>query len=116
LAPSSGKGKSSLTFRRRFTLINADRKIGVEDEIMDRIAAAEWIWLGFITAFGACVGSFLNVVIYRLPREKSLVWPGSACPSCGTAIRFYDNIPLASWLLLRGPLSSVQDLYLCTLF
>ena len=70
--------------------------------MMDGTAAAGWIWFGFITAFGACVGSFLNVVIYRLPREKSLVWPGSACPSCGTAIRFYDNIPLVSWLLLRG--------------
>ncbi len=64
--------------------------------------AAEWIWLGFITALGACVGSFLNVVIYRLPREKSLAWPGSACPSCKTLIRSYDNIPLVSWLLLRG--------------
>ena len=64
--------------------------------------AAEWIWFGFIVAFGACVGSFLNVVIYRLPRAKSLAWPGSACPSCKTAIHFYDNIPLVSWLLLRG--------------
>jgi leader peptidase (prepilin peptidase)/N-methyltransferase len=68
----------------------------------DGTAAVEWIWLGFITALGACVGSFLNVVIYRLPREKSLVHPGSACPSCNTFIRFYDNIPLLSWLLLRG--------------
>jgi leader peptidase (prepilin peptidase)/N-methyltransferase len=68
----------------------------------DPIAAVEWIWLGFIIAIGACVGSFLNVVIYRLPREKSLVSPGSACPACNTPIRFYDNIPLLSWLLLRG--------------
>lgn len=68
----------------------------------DGTAAAEWIWLGFIIAFGACVGSFLNVVIYRLPREKSLVHPGSACPSCNTFIHFYDNVPLLSWLLLRG--------------
>ena len=69
---------------------------------MDGIVAAEWIWFGFIVAFGACVGSFLNVVIYRLPREKSLVRPGSACPACDSPIRFYDNIPLLSWLLLRG--------------
>jgi len=62
----------------------------------------EWIWMAFIVAFGACVGSFLNVVIYRLPREKSLVWPGSACPSCNTPIHFYDNIPLFSWLILGG--------------
>jgi leader peptidase (prepilin peptidase)/N-methyltransferase len=46
------------------------------------------------------VGSFLNVVIYRLPRDKSLVTPPSACPACGKHIRFYDNIPLLSWLLL----------------
>ena len=64
--------------------------------------AVEWIWLVFIFAFGACIGSFLNVVIYRLPRDKSLVSPPSACPSCNTPIRFYNNIPLFSWLLLRG--------------
>lgn len=64
------------------------------------MTAQEWIWCSFIFAFGCCIGSFLNVVIYRLPREKSLVSPGSACPGCGTPIRFYDNIPLVSWLLL----------------
>ncbi|MBN1817378.1 MAG: prepilin peptidase [Sedimentisphaerales bacterium] len=62
----------------------------------------EGIWLLFIFAFGACVGSFLNVVIYRLPREKSLISPPSSCPQCGRHIAFYDNIPLLSWLLLRG--------------
>ena len=54
----------------------------------------------FIFAFGCCIGSFLNVVIYRLPRDKSLVSPPSACPACGKRIRPYDNIPLISWLLL----------------
>lgn len=62
----------------------------------------EWILCIFIFAFGCCIGSFLNVVIYRLPREKSLVYPGSSCPRCGKAIRFYDNIPLVSWILLRA--------------
>ena len=64
--------------------------------------AVEWIWLVFIIAFGACIGSFLNVVIYRLPLDKSLVSPPSACPACNTPIRCYNNIPLFSWLILRG--------------
>ncbi|MBN1974527.1 MAG: prepilin peptidase [Sedimentisphaerales bacterium] len=59
-----------------------------------------WIWLPFIFAWGCCIGSFLNVVIYRLPRDKSIVSPPSACPKCGEHIRFYDNIPLFSWILL----------------
>ena len=48
------------------------------------------------------LGSFLNVVIHRLPRGESLVHPRSRCPSCGTQIAGYDNIPVVSWLLLRG--------------
>lgn len=56
----------------------------------------------FAGLFGALVGSFLNVVAYRLPRGKSLVHPGSRCPSCGTAIKPYDNLPVIGWLLLRG--------------
>jgi leader peptidase (prepilin peptidase) / N-methyltransferase len=61
-----------------------------------------WIWLAFIFAFGCCIGSFLNVVIYRLPLDKSLITPPSSCPACNSRIRFYDNIPLISWLLLAG--------------
>jgi leader peptidase (prepilin peptidase)/N-methyltransferase len=52
--------------------------------------------------FGAIVGSFLNVVAYRLPRGESLVHPPSACPSCGTPIKPYDNVPVLGWLWLRG--------------
>jgi len=66
------------------------------------MAPQEWILGLWILALGCCIGSFLNVVIYRLPREKSLVHPGSSCPHCGRAIRFYDNVPLVSWLLLRA--------------
>jgi leader peptidase (prepilin peptidase)/N-methyltransferase len=51
---------------------------------------------------GAVVGSFLNVVIHRLPRGESLVHPRSRCPSCGTQIAEYDNVPIVSWLALRG--------------
>lgn len=64
------------------------------------MAVPDWIWFVFIFAFGCCIGSFLNVVIYRLPRDESLIKPPSACPACGTHISFYDNIPLVSWLLL----------------
>jgi leader peptidase (prepilin peptidase) / N-methyltransferase len=53
-------------------------------------------------AFGATIGSFLNVVAYRLPRSQSLVHPGSCCPGCGTAIKAYDNVPVLGWLWLRG--------------
>lgn len=52
--------------------------------------------------FGACVGSFLNVVIYRLPAGMSLIRPGSRCPHCGHPIRFHDNVPVLGWLLLSG--------------
>jgi leader peptidase (prepilin peptidase) / N-methyltransferase len=51
---------------------------------------------------GAVVGSFLNVVIHRLPRGESLVHPRSRCPGCGTQIASYDNVPILSWLALRG--------------
>lgn len=53
-------------------------------------------------ALGLAVGSFLNVVIWRVPRGESVVRPRSACPACGTGIRPRDNVPVASWLLLRG--------------
>ncbi len=51
---------------------------------------------------GLVIGSFLNVVIYRLPRHESLITPGSHCPGCGSGISWYDNIPVLSWVLLRG--------------
>ncbi len=56
----------------------------------------------FTGLFGAIFGSFLNVVAFRLPRRESLVRPASHCPSCATPIKPYDNIPVLSWLLLRG--------------
>ena len=62
----------------------------------------EIIWIIFLFATGACVGSFLNVVIWRLPRGQSIVFPGSHCPKCGRGIRWYDNIPLVSWCALRA--------------
>jgi leader peptidase (prepilin peptidase)/N-methyltransferase len=56
----------------------------------------------FTGVFGAIVGSFLNVVVYRLPRRESVVKPASHCTACGTTIRAYDKVPVLSWLLLRG--------------
>jgi leader peptidase (prepilin peptidase)/N-methyltransferase len=57
---------------------------------------------GYILAgvFGAIIGSFLNVVIHRVPHEESIVFPNSRCPSCGAVIAFYDNIPVLSWVML----------------
>ena len=60
-------------------------------------------------AFGLIVGSFLNVVVYRLPRGESLAFPGSHCPSCETPIKPYDNVPVLSWLLLRGRCRSCRN-------
>jgi leader peptidase (prepilin peptidase)/N-methyltransferase len=51
---------------------------------------------------GLMIGSFLNVVAFRVPRGESLVHPGSHCPGCGAAVRPYDNVPVLSWLFLRG--------------
>ena len=56
----------------------------------------------FAFILGLAVGSFLNVVIYRVPRSQSVVSPPSACPACGNRIKGYDNIPVISWLILRG--------------
>jgi leader peptidase (prepilin peptidase)/N-methyltransferase len=60
------------------------------------------ILVGSCALLGLAVGSFLNVVIYRVPRKESIVAPRSACPDCGTQISNRDNIPVVSWLLLRG--------------
>jgi leader peptidase (prepilin peptidase)/N-methyltransferase len=60
------------------------------------------IFIIFLSALGACVGSFLNVVVWRLPRGESLVFPGSRCPRCGHALAWFDNIPVLGWILLGG--------------
>lgn len=59
---------------------------------------------------GGLIGSFLNVIIYRFPKEISIVWPGSGCPKCNYQIKWYDNIPVFSWLiLLRGKCRKCQE-------
>jgi leader peptidase (prepilin peptidase)/N-methyltransferase len=64
-------------------------------------ALLPWFFPTVAFVFGACIGSFLNVVIYRVPKGESVVTPGSHC-GCGQPIKWYDNIPIVSWLLLRG--------------
>ena len=61
-----------------------------------------WLLALLLLALGGILGSFLNVVAYRLPRGQSLSFPGSRCPACQHAIRWYDNIPVFGWLMLRG--------------
>jgi leader peptidase (prepilin peptidase)/N-methyltransferase len=56
----------------------------------------------FLTVLGLCVGSFLNVVIYRVPRRLSIVWPGSFCPACRAPIHWYDNLPVVGWMVVGG--------------
>jgi prepilin signal peptidase PulO-like enzyme (type II secretory pathway) len=73
--------------------------MGNVSEFLDRAGLLIWPWL-FV--FGACTGSFLNVVVYRLPRGQSLSHPGSRCPACGHPIRWYHNLPIVSWFWLRG--------------
>jgi leader peptidase (prepilin peptidase) / N-methyltransferase len=56
----------------------------------------------FAGVIGLALGSFLNVVLYRAPRGMSISSPGSSCPACGAPVRWFDNIPVVSWLVLRG--------------
>lgn len=58
--------------------------------------------IAFLFALGACVGSFLNVVVWRLPRGESLVTPPSHCPKCDRPLKWYDNVPIFGWIMLRG--------------
>jgi leader peptidase (prepilin peptidase) / N-methyltransferase len=64
--------------------------------------AGEWPVLVLALLVGLAIGSFLNVCIHRIPREQSVVWPGSRCPTCAAPIAWYDNLPLLSWLRLAG--------------
>jgi leader peptidase (prepilin peptidase) / N-methyltransferase len=66
------------------------------------IAAPPWMADAYVLVVGLCVGSFLNVVIARLPHGRSLVSPPSSCPRCGAHIAWYDNVPVLSWVALRG--------------
>ena len=58
--------------------------------------------IALAVSLGLLFGSFLNVVIHRLPRGQNLAFPPSTCPACGARIKAYDNVPVLSWLILRG--------------
>lgn len=62
----------------------------------------DWVLILFVFALGACIGSFLNVVVWRLPRNESLISPPSHCPKCNTPLAWFDNIPIFGWIFLRG--------------
>ena len=66
------------------------------------MAPYEAFYLGSLAIFGLIFGSFGNVLIWRVPRGESIVSPPSHCPNCGHAVRWYDNLPVVSWLVLRG--------------
>src|SRR5580700_6857430 len=61
-----------------------------------------WLLRLFAFVWGALWASFVNVVVYRVPREMSVVRPGSHCPACGSPVAAFDNVPILSWMLLRG--------------
>lgn len=68
----------------------------------------EWAGFVFVFVLGTCIGSFLNVVIYRIPNELSLL-PSSSCPNCKASIRFYHNVPILGWLLLGGKCNDCKE-------
>jgi leader peptidase (prepilin peptidase) / N-methyltransferase len=68
-----------------------------------------WLVLVTVGVFGACVGSFLNVCIFRLPRSESVVFPGSRCTSCNQALLWYDNLPIVGWIAIGGRCRTCHD-------
>ena len=89
----------------------------------------EFFWTIYIVILGFCLGSFINVVIYRFPKGKSLLYPRSFCPKCESKIEWFDNIPILSYLFLNGkcrkcktkisfiyPLNEILFAFLLTLF
>jgi leader peptidase (prepilin peptidase)/N-methyltransferase len=71
-------------------------------EASSRLWQSEIVIVAVVFLFGLLIGSFLNVCILRIPREESVVMPPSHCPACGAGIKPYDNIPVLSWMVLRG--------------
>lgn len=68
-----------------------------------------WLFAFYVFCFGACIASFLNVCIWRIPREESVVNPPSHCPKCNARIKWYQNIPIVSWCCLRGKCANCHE-------
>ena len=68
-----------------------------------------WVAI-FVFIFGALIGSFLNVVIYRVPKGESVAFPASHCPTCNSPLRWFHNIPIFSWIFLRGKCSFCKEI------
>ena len=81
---------------------------GIDLIAMQQLTDSVKLWLpqaiacAFLFCFGACAGSFMNVVMYRLPQDLSVISPPSRCPRCGYRLKWYQNMPILGWLLLRG--------------
>ena len=73
----------------------------MDPALRDAIMTSPWSWV-LVATLGLAVGSFVNVLIWRLPRDESILRPRSRCPRCGNSLRWYHNIPVFSWLVLRG--------------
>ncbi len=73
----------------------------MDPALRSAIMSSPWSWV-LVSMLGLAVGSFVNVLIWRLPREESILRPASRCPKCENALKWYHNIPVFSWLLLRG--------------
>jgi leader peptidase (prepilin peptidase)/N-methyltransferase len=69
----------------------------------------DWYQFGIVTLFGLLFGSFLNVLIFRIPKDESVVFPASHCPKCNNNLKFYHNIPVFSWLFLGGKCAYCKD-------
>lgn len=76
--------------------------MSIFEHIAEMNDAFPWFFAFWAFVFGACWGSFFNVVIYRVPAKKSVIRPGSHCYACGAPIKWYDNLPILSWFILRG--------------
>src|SRR5262245_21795604 len=79
----------------------------LHDFIMNE--AGRWIFIALMFVLGSAIGSFINVVVYRLPRSLSLTRPASHCPACGRRIRWYDNVPIVGWLKRGGRCRECRD-------